>query len=143
MYKNFTTNICMPSGYIKKFLLIMKITSFILTLAFMEVSAAVFSQKITYVNKDATLKQVFKQINKQTGYNIFWSPKNIDSNHKIDADFNNASIDQVLGKSLKDMQLTYLIEGKTVIIKDMPGVNTAIATGCGSAGYYHNGYCKK
>jgi TonB-linked SusC/RagA family outer membrane protein len=123
MYKNFTTNICMPSGYIKKFLLIMKITSFMLMLAFMQVSAAVFSQKITYVNKDATLKQVFKQINKQTGYNIFWSPKSINSNHKIDADFNNASIDQVLATCLKDMQLTYLIEGKTVIIKDVPVVN--------------------
>src|SRR5438067_10668016 len=104
MYKNFTTNICMPSGYIKKFLLIMKMTSFRLMLAFMQVSAAVFSQKITYVNKDATLKQVFKQINKQTGYNIFWSPKSINSNHKIDAAFKNASIDQVLATCLKDFQ---------------------------------------
>ncbi|WP_439697879.1 TonB-dependent receptor [Mucilaginibacter sp. AW1-7] len=125
MYKNFTTNICMPSGYIKKFLLIMKMTSFMLMLAFMQVSAAVFSQKITYVNKDATLKQVFKQINKQTGYNIFWSPKTINSNHKIDAAFKDASIDQVLASCLKDFRLTYLIEGKSVIIKDAPSVNTS------------------
>jgi TonB-linked SusC/RagA family outer membrane protein len=106
----------------------MKMTSFMLMLAFMQVSAAVFSQKITYVNKDATLKQVFKQINKQTGYNIFWSPKSINSNHKIDATFKNASIDQVLVTCLKDFQLTYLIEGKSVIIKDAPAVNTPNVT---------------
>lgn len=124
MYKNFTTNICMPSGYIKKFLLIMKITSFILMLAFMQVSAAVFSQKITYVNKDATLKQVFKQINKQTGYNIFWSPKSINGNHKLNVSFKDTPIDQVLATCLKDMQLIYVIDGKSVIIKDAPTVNT-------------------
>lgn len=75
MYKIFTANICTHSCYPKKFLLIMKLTTFILFLAFMQASAAVFSQKITYKQNDVTLKQVFNEINKQTGYNLFWSAK--------------------------------------------------------------------
>src|SRR5262245_16638763 len=77
MYKNCTTNIGMPSGYVKKFLLIMKITTFVIFLAIMQASGAALSQKITYEKTGATLKEVFGEINKQTGYNIFWSPKKV------------------------------------------------------------------
>jgi TonB-linked SusC/RagA family outer membrane protein len=124
MYKNFTTNICMPSGYAKKFLLIMKITTFILFLAFMQASAAVFSQKITYKENDVSLKKVFTEINKQTGYNIFWSPKSIKNAHKLDVDFQNTSLEDALKICLTNQQLTYTIEGKSVIIKNASVNNT-------------------
>jgi len=124
MYKIFTTNICMPSGYAKKFLRTMKITIFILFLAFMQASAVVFSQKITYKENDVSLKTVFNEINKQTGYNVFWSPKSIKNAHKLDVNFQNSSIEDALNICLKDLNLTYTIEGKSVIIKDASGINT-------------------
>ncbi|MDN5287884.1 MAG: SusC/RagA family TonB-linked outer membrane protein [Mucilaginibacter sp.] len=118
MYKNFTTNICTPSGYAKKFLLIMKITTFILFLAFMQASAAVFSQKITYKEKDVSLKQVLRELNKQTGYNIFWSSKSIENVPKLNVSFENTPLEEALNIALKGLQLTYVIEGKSVIIKE-------------------------
>ena len=126
MYKNFTRNICMPSGYARKFLLTMKITTFILFLAFMQASASVFSQKITYKENDVSLKMVLNEINKQTGYNVFWSPKSIQNTHKLDVNFQNNSIEEVLDICLKDLKLTYTIEGKSIIIKDISVVNTKV-----------------
>jgi type II secretory pathway component GspD/PulD (secretin) len=124
MYKIFTANICMPSGYARKFLLIMKITTFILFLAFMQASASVFSQKITYKENEVSLKKVLNEINKQTGYNVFWSSKSIKKTHKLDANFQNSSIEEVLNSCLKDLSLTYTIEGKSIIIKDVSVGNT-------------------
>ncbi|GGA96338.1 TonB-dependent receptor [Mucilaginibacter rubeus] len=121
MYKIFTANICTHSCYPKKFLLIMKLTTFILFLAFMQASAAVFSQKITYKQNDVTLKQVFNEINKQTGYNLFWSAKSIKNTPKIDVNFQNTSVEEALKTSLKNTGLTYTIDGKSVIIKEAPG----------------------
>ena len=126
MYKIFTTNICMPSGYAKKFLRIMKLTTFIIFLAFMQVSAVVFSQRITYKENDVSLKKVLNEINKQTGYNVFWSPKSIKNLHKIDVSFQNNTIEEALNICLKDLNLSYTIEGKSIIIKDASGTGTNV-----------------
>ncbi|MDB5117698.1 MAG: TonB-dependent receptor plug [Mucilaginibacter sp.] len=115
MYKNYTKNGCMPPGYIKKILLVMKITTFLIIAALMQVSAAGLAQKVTLIKKDITLKEVFKEINKQTGYNIFGSDEQI--NKKIDANFQNAGLLEVLNKCLENTSLTYSVEDKTIIIK--------------------------
>jgi TonB-linked SusC/RagA family outer membrane protein len=129
MYKIFTANICMPFGYIKKLLLIMKITTFILFLALMQASAAVFSQQITFKEKDATLKRVFSEINKQTGYNVFWSPKTINNADRLDINFENTPLKEALDYCLSGLPLAYVIDGKTVIIKDAPlPVRTQVVT---------------
>jgi TonB-linked SusC/RagA family outer membrane protein len=100
----------------------MKIVTLILFLAFMQASAAVFSQKITLKQNDITLKQLFDEINKQTGYNVFWSSKSLKNAKKIDANFVNSPLAEVLQSSLKDAQLTFSIEGKSIIIKNSPVV---------------------
>lgn len=115
MYKNYTKNGCMPPGYIKKILLVMKITTFLIIAALMQVSAAGLAQKVTLIKKDVTLKEVFKEINKQTGYNIFGSDEQI--NKKIDANFQNTELLEVLNKCLENTSLTYSVEDKTIIIK--------------------------
>src|SRR6187402_452274 len=112
MYKNFTANICTHSCNLKKFLLIMKITTFIVFLAFMQVSASVFSQKITFKQDNVTLKQFFNEVNKQTGYNVFWSPRGQQKSYSLDVDLNNAQLDDALKTVLKQFQLTFLIDGK-------------------------------
>lgn len=110
----------MPSGYVKKFLLIMKLTTLLLFLALMQASGAVFSQSLTIKGKDVTLKQVFVEINKQTGYNVFWSPKSIKNTPKLDLDFENTPLKDALQFCLKDLPFTYSIDGKSVIIKQLP-----------------------
>ena len=118
MYKNFTTKICVPSGYTRKFLRMMKITFFLLFATLMQVSAAGFGQKISFTQRDATLKQVFKEINKQTGYNVFWSPKLIKNSRRLDVNFKETTLENALSICLKGLSLTYSIVEKTIIIKE-------------------------
>jgi len=107
----------MPLAYVRKSLLIMKIAFFLVFLGLMQASASVHSQSITFKEKNATLKQIFNEINKQTGYNVYWSAKSIDESHTLNVDFDKAPISEVLETCLKNLSLTYVIEGKTVIIK--------------------------
>jgi len=117
MYKIYTRTVCSPPGYIKKILLVMKITTFFLFAALMQVSAAGIAQRLTLVQKDATLKQVFNAINKQTNYNIVWSANDINGDQKVNADFRDAPLTEVLNKCLENTGLTYAIVDKTVVIK--------------------------
>ncbi len=117
MYKIYTKKGCMPPGYVKKFLLVMKITTFLLFVALMQVSAKGIAQKLTLVNNHITLKEVFKEINKQTGYNIYWSDSQVNGNQVIDANFKDASLKEVLNKCLDSQPLTFTINDKTVVIR--------------------------
>jgi len=110
----------MPLAYVRNPFLIMKIAFFLVFLGLMQASASVHSQSITFKEKNATLKQIFNEINKQTGYNVYWSAKSIDESHTINVDFNKASISEVLETCLENLSLTFVIDGKTVIIKPVP-----------------------
>jgi TonB-linked SusC/RagA family outer membrane protein len=117
MYKIYTKTVCTPPGYIKKILLVMKLTTLILFAALMQVSAAGLAQRLTLVEKNATLKEVFNEINKQTNYNILWSSSQVNGDIKVDADFKDTPLLEVLDKCLENTDLTYSIENKNVVIK--------------------------
>lgn len=123
MYKVFTKEICNPPDYIRKFLLIMKITTILIFAMLMQVSAAGFAQKITLNQKGVSLKQIFNEINKQTGYNILWSAKKIKNNRLQDVQFTNVSVEQALTKCLEGFSLTYAIEDKTIVIREKEKAN--------------------
>ena len=96
----------------------MKLTTVLIFTALLQMSAAGFSQRINFTKKDASLKQVFREINKQTGYNVFWSPALFRNAKPRDVNFVNTPLEEVLTVCLKDLSLTYLIEDKNLIIKE-------------------------
>ena len=55
---------------LNKLLRIMKLTIIIMTTLLIRVSASGFAQKITFSQKQAAVKTVFKEITKQTGYQV-------------------------------------------------------------------------
>ena len=96
MYKKFDRFFCTPVGYIHKLLLIMRLTTIVLIVTFLQVSAASVAQKITYKNNSASLEQIFKEIRKQTGYNVLVSYTNIKNIQPQPVDFEQASLNEVL-----------------------------------------------
>ncbi|GGH07039.1 SusC/RagA family TonB-linked outer membrane protein [Mucilaginibacter phyllosphaerae] len=99
----------------------------ILTLAtLLQVQARSFAQQITFSQKNVPLKQVFNEINKQTGYNILWASKSITNNQVVSVNFNKASITEALSQCLKGYPLTYTITNKTIVIREFeePQVKT-------------------
>lgn len=118
MYKKFTRFFCTPPGYINKFLLIMKLTTFILLVTLMQVSAAGFAQKITLNAHNVPLEQVFKDIRKQSGYDFIYTGKLISKANPVTIQLKDASIEDVLKECFADQQLDYTIDQKTVIVKE-------------------------
>jgi TonB-linked SusC/RagA family outer membrane protein len=118
MYQFFSLKIYIPPGHSRKLRLIRRVSVFFFFISLLQVSAFAYSQKLTFKEKNTTAKRIFGEINKQTGYNVFWSDKIITKVPLIDADFNATPIREVLDLCLKGLSLTYEIEGKSIIIKN-------------------------
>jgi TonB-linked SusC/RagA family outer membrane protein len=96
----------------------MRLTTVILLGTMLHLSAATFGQKLNYVNKNVSLEQLFKEIKKQTNYNVVWYEGKLNTTRTIDANFSNASLDQVMDKALSGLPLTYTIRQNNIVIKE-------------------------
>jgi len=117
MYKIYLEFLCRRHCRISKFLLTMKLTIFLLIAAIMQVSATTFAQKLNLKQKEVTLKQVFKEIKKQTGYDVLYQPDKLNDNEKINADFNNAPLAEVIKVCLQGQSLGFTFYETTIVIK--------------------------
>lgn len=136
MYKFFTNKLCKPVGILQNLLqkvvlarhihayatrnIIMRINliAVFLLASLLQVSAEGLAQEITFKQKGTTLKEVFNEIYKQSGYNILWEPTRVKNTQVLDVDFNNTPLKEALEITLKNFPLTYRIQKKTVIIEE-------------------------
>jgi TonB-linked SusC/RagA family outer membrane protein len=126
MYKIYTKNLCMPPGYIQKMLLIMKLTTFILIISIMQVTAASFGQNVTLKQDKVSMTKLFYEIRKQTGYNVMLEDKNVLSAKKINADFMDTPLEKVMDLVVQGTGLTYVIEDKTIVVKEKSFIDKVI-----------------
>lgn len=101
----------------KKTLLIMKFTAIILLSACLTASANGYSQ-ITLSEKNAPLQKIFKEIQKQSGYDFFYTYELLQQAGTVTVRVNNVPLEKALEESLKGKDLTYEIINKTVVIKE-------------------------
>ncbi|MDB5158851.1 MAG: SusC/RagA family TonB-linked outer membrane protein, partial [Mucilaginibacter sp.] len=102
----------------RKLVLIMKLTAFLIAVPLMLVSTFSFGQTISFKGNEVTLDKLFRQIRKQTGYDLLISTTKIKNAKKVNVDFKNTSLHDVLDAALKGTDLTYSIEGKTIVIAE-------------------------
>lgn len=117
MYKIYIRILCTHRRYIPKLLLIMKLVTVILLASLMQVSAASFGQLVTLKEKNVTLEKMFREIRQQSGYDVLLSTNTIKSTTTLNANFNNATIEEVMAKIISGRDVTYTIEDKTILIK--------------------------
>jgi len=101
----------------------MKLTAIILLSACLTASAKGHSQGITIKKKNATLDQVFVEINKQTGYNFLYKDEWLKNLNRIDIDVQNASLEEVLEICFKNQPFSFSIINKTIVVKEKNKVN--------------------
>lgn len=118
MYKNYYKFLCSRFGYAHKLLLIMKFTAFLLLVSMMQVSAATFGQRLTLKGKSVTVEKIFREIRKQTGYNVLIGNNQKRTAQYISADFNNAPLTAVLDKVVEGTNLVYHIADRNIIIRE-------------------------
>lgn len=122
LYKSMQLNHCRKVHPIKrlfsyKTILVMKLTTFILLVACMQVSATAFSQRITLSEKNAPLKNVLDKIRLQSGYSLFYDKDLISKAPEVNIQLSNATVEQSLDALLKNQQLAWLIVDQTIVIK--------------------------
>lgn len=116
MYKIYNRVLCSPHGCVKKILLVMRLTIFLIIATIFQVSASSYGQQVTLRKKNVALEEVFKVIKIQTGYNVLWQPEKLKMARTIDVDFKNAPLETVLDKVLTDQPFTYVIDHKTIVV---------------------------
>lgn len=117
--KFFTKLLGYPPGNLHKFLLAMRLVIFFLITGIMQVSAASYAQKITLAKKNITIKQIFKEIKNQTGYDVLWQQDVFDANKLINVNFKGASLQEVLSDCLEGQRLTYILDEHSIIIQNL------------------------
>jgi len=99
----------------RQIFLSMRLTALIL-IAAIHVHATGFSQ-ISLSEKNAPLEKVFKSIEKQSGYVFFYDLVLLQQAKSVSIKVKNAQLDEVLIDCFRDQPLTYIIVGKTVVVK--------------------------
>ena len=105
-----------------RFILMMKLIVFLTLLNIHSVVAIGYTQRITIASKQILLEDVFREIRKQSGYNIIVSTQLLNERQKIDLNLRNATVEEALDRSLEGQPLSYEIRTKNIIIKPAPSV---------------------
>ena len=95
----------------------MKLTIVLLLTATLGVSANGFTQRVTLHLKNATLKQTFREIQRQTGFNFLYTKQMVENTPLVNVNVINVSLQDALNECLNKQGLDYFIDNTTVILK--------------------------
>ena len=98
--------------------MIMKLTTVFLLAACLQVSANGFSQNITLTQSNVPLKKVFREIERQSGYQFFYKEKLLRQAGSVSLSVNNMPVEEVLDRCFANQPLSYSIVDKIIVIKE-------------------------
>jgi len=119
---------------LKKLSLIMKLNFFIILIAVLQVSANVSAQKtrLDLQMKGASFSEILDAIEKQSEVYFFYNKDQINENQRIDVDFHNKTVEEILADLGASLSITYEVVGKNIIIKPQDSGSPAITQQMGS-----------
>jgi TonB-linked SusC/RagA family outer membrane protein len=121
MKKNSILPFILPSRQYKKLLLIMRLSTILLLVTLLNVSAAVFPQssKLTLKLQNVTVKDVLNEIEKTTPYKFLYRNEYIDVTQKVNVDAIEETLDNIMAKLFDPQSIAYKVfEGNIVVITD-------------------------
>ena len=101
---------------------VMKMTAILLLTAVLQVSARSDAQTVTLKVKDAPLKEVFREIQRQTRLNILVNENALAKTGKVTLEVNDMPVAQVLSLCLRNEKLSFTIVDGTIVISPAPTV---------------------
>lgn len=101
-----------------KLLLEMKLTILLLIVGLMQVGAVGYPQKISLVLENASLTDVLFEIKEQTGYHFLYTKEMLKKSKPVSIEVRNIDLSEALTKSFENQPLYFVIEERTVIIKE-------------------------
>ncbi|SEN08358.1 TonB-linked outer membrane protein, SusC/RagA family [Mucilaginibacter gossypiicola] len=104
---------------------IMKTIVILTIFTILQASAFTKAQNVTLSEKNASLKKVFLDINKQTGYDFLASNSVLKAAKPVNIDVKNQPLKTVLDNIFTDQPLQYVLQEKMVIVSHKPEANSA------------------
>ncbi|MEJ7736814.1 MAG: TonB-dependent receptor [Chitinophagaceae bacterium] len=96
----------------------MKLTVIFLLAGCLQVSAKEYSQNITLAQNRVPLKKVFREIEKQSGYQFFYTDRLLREVGNVSLIVNNLPVEEVLKRCFADQHLGFTIIDKIIVIKE-------------------------
>lgn len=94
----------------------MKLTAIIIFCLALQVSGKTMAQKVTLAASNASLKTIFKEIRKQTGYFFIYSNEVIEEAKLVNVHVKDEQLEDLLKNIFSTQPLSYSIEDKTIVI---------------------------
>jgi TonB-linked SusC/RagA family outer membrane protein len=102
----------------------------ILSVIFMQqVYAGANAQTITLSCEKVSMKNIFKEINRQTGYEFLYNSNMLEKASPVSVKLDKATISDALESCFKEQPFSYAIEGKTIVVTPKAKVQNIIVTG--------------
>jgi len=104
----------------RKLLLVMKLTIFLMTITFLQVSATAFSQKINLKEKNVSIDKVLSQIQDQSGYEFFYNASALKQAGTVTINLKDATVQDALDELFRNKPFSYSLDNNTITIKEKP-----------------------
>ncbi|MFA4867331.1 MAG: TonB-dependent receptor [Pedobacter sp.] len=98
----------------------MRLIVLILITTVMQVSAETYAQKVTFSKKNASLQEVIKVIEVQTGYNFLLSSELLKEARPIHAELKNVTLKEALNVCFNNQPFNYVINNRTIVVSRKP-----------------------
>ena len=107
-----------PSGGISKILLRMKLLTFFILVSMVTATASSYSQQTKFSLKlsGATVKEVFHDIESNSGFILLYNEKQLDVNRKVDVDVNDKTVESILNQVFEGTNNSYKIYDRQIVI---------------------------
>lgn len=79
-------------------------------------ASGALAQKVSLHLKDASLREAFQDIRKQTSYNFVYSNALLSKAKKVNVSFNNLSVSEALDKCFEGQPLYYELKGNNIVL---------------------------
>lgn len=100
----------------------MKLTSFLLLAACLQVSAKARSQTVSFSGRKVSLEKVFTSVEKQTGYVFFYDEAVMSGVRPVTVRAVNMPLETFLNLALKEAPLKFSFQNKTIVISRRPPI---------------------
>ena len=116
MYNIYKTNThpLMKGG--AKFILVMKLTTLLLFVTILQVSATSFGQNVTLKEVNSPIRKVFEKIRSQTGYDFLVTRSVLRNSSPVNISVDNKQLLNVLNEIFEHQNLSYNIKDGSIII---------------------------
>jgi TonB-linked SusC/RagA family outer membrane protein len=96
----------------------MKLTTILVLAATLQISAKGISQKVSISVKNATIEEVFEQLQQKTGYHFIFNSAMLAKAKRVNVEVKDKTVEKVLGLCFEDQPFTYIIKDKVIIVKE-------------------------